>query len=52
MDVSDSVTVFFLLSGTMVGLLIINNYFPTIRSQLPHQYSKFVANLNENIKVS
>ena len=31
----------------MVKLLIINRDFPTIGSQLPHQHSKVVANLNE-----
>ena len=31
----------------MVELLIINKDFPTIGSQLPHQHSKVVANLNE-----
>ena len=40
-----SVAEFFLSYKAMVELLIIN--FPTIGSQLPHQHSKVVANLNE-----
>ena len=31
----------------MVKLLIINIDFPTIGSQLPHQHSKVIANLNK-----
>ena len=47
--VSESVTglVFFLSYEKMVDLLIIDRDFLTIGSQLPHQHSKVVANLNK-----
>ena len=45
--VSDSVTGFFLQYETMIDLLIINRDFPTIGSQLPHQHSKVITNLNK-----
>ena len=44
---SDSVTGFFRSYKTMVELLIKNRDFSTIGSQLPHQHSKVVANLNK-----
>ena len=45
--VSNLVTGVFLSYETMVELLIINRDFPAIGSQLPHQHSKVIANLNE-----
>ena len=46
--VSNSVTDFFLSYETMVDVLIISKYFPSIGSQQPHQHSKVVVSSSEN----